>query len=172
MIAFGSWYKRGFMIIRNYNFSLFDLIEIINIFQRVNQYGSFQQIIYTLLAVFFAVGASAYGKDIKYSMKVVGKHGGEVLVFSSTRTTQKCHLQSRRNNQIWSLPDGKELLTLTDIGKVNNISFSGNDKWLARASSDPNVRFGTLKQALNSTFWWTYRPSYRCLLQQDDSAHL
>ncbi|MFM8178777.1 MAG: WD40 repeat domain-containing protein [Candidatus Kapaibacterium sp.] len=77
-----------------------------------------------------------------YSVSTIGKHNDEVLgVFVNAANTRFATCSVDETIKIWSLPDGKELRTLSGhLGTVNNLSFSGNDKALASASTDQTVR--------------------------------
>ncbi len=77
-----------------------------------------------------------------YTMSTIGKHDDEVLgVFVNQANTRFATCSVDETIKIWSLPDGKELRTLSGhLGQVNNVSFSGDDKSLASASSDNTVR--------------------------------
>ncbi|MFM8472409.1 MAG: WD40 repeat domain-containing protein, partial [Candidatus Kapaibacterium sp.] len=77
-----------------------------------------------------------------YSVSTIGKHNDEVLgVFVNAANTRFATCSVDETIKIWSLPDGKELRTLSGhLGTVNNLSFSGNDKALASTSTDQTVR--------------------------------
>jgi WD40 repeat protein len=77
-----------------------------------------------------------------YTTTIAGKHNDEVLgVFVNQANTRFATCSVDETIKIWSLPDGKELRTLSGhLGTVNNLSFSGNDKSIASASTDQTVR--------------------------------
>lgn len=77
-----------------------------------------------------------------YTTTIVGKHNDEVLgVFVNQANTRFATCSVDETIKIWSLPEGKEIRTLSGhLGTVNNLSFSGNDKSLASASTDQTVR--------------------------------
>ena len=64
-----------------------------------------------------------------YEMKVIGKHDDEVLgVFVNGNDSKFATCSLDETIKIWSIPDGKELLTIKGhLGQVNNISFSGTE---------------------------------------------
>lgn len=79
---------------------------------------------------------------LDYTMKTVGKHNDEVLgVFVNEQNSKVATCSLDESIKLWSIPDGKEICTMTGhLGAVNNLSFSGNDKLLASGSSDLTVR--------------------------------
>lgn len=95
------------------------------------------------LLLFLMLGfAVSFAQTYNYTMRTVGNHEDEVLgVFVNEDNTKVATCSLDETVKIWSLPEGKELLTLKGhLGQVNNISFSGNDKWVASGSSDQTVR--------------------------------
>jgi WD40 repeat protein len=88
-------------------------------------------------------------KKWEYKMRTIGQHDDEVLgVFVNYFDSKVATCSLDETIKIWTLPNpekkdpgGKLLHTLVGhLGQVNNISFSGNDKWLASGSSDMTVR--------------------------------
>lgn len=97
-----------------------------------------------MVVMFFCLGSAIAitAQNRTYTMSVLGKHNDEVLgVFVNGSNTRFATCSVDETIKIWSLPEGKELRTLTGhLGTVNNLSFSGNDKAIASASTDETVR--------------------------------
>ena len=93
----------------------------------------------SMLAVIVSMTVVAYAQQRTYSMSTIGKHDDEVLgCFVNTGNTMAATCSLDESIKLWSLPDGKEIKTLRGhTGQVNNISFSGDDKDIASASSRP-----------------------------------
>ena len=77
-----------------------------------------------------------------YEMKTIGSHEDEVLgVFVNEDDTKVATCSLDETIKLWSIPDGKLLKTFKGhLGQVNNLSFSGSDKYIASGSSDHTVR--------------------------------
>lgn len=104
------------------------------------RHSTFKKVIFLLITVLS--GFSLYSQTAEYKETICGKHADEVLaVFVNENDTKFATSSLDETIKIWSLPDGKELLTLRGhVGAVYNISFSGNDKLLASGSEDWSVR--------------------------------
>lgn len=97
-----------------------------------------------IAVMLFILGGSiaVIAQSRTYTMSILGKHNDEVLgVFVNQANTRFATCSVDETIKIWSLPEGKEIRTLSGhLGTVNNLSFSGNDKSLASASTDQTVR--------------------------------
>jgi WD40 repeat protein len=98
--------------------------------------------IIVLLAFGFILSGNLLAQELKYKMETIGKHEDEVLgVFVNEDNSKVSTCSLDETIKIWALPEGKEVMTFKGhLGQVNNISFSGNDKYLASGSSDQTVR--------------------------------
>src|SRR5690606_25379063 len=94
----------------------------------------------SILVTFNTVTSNS--QTYKYELRTIGKHTDEVLgVFVNEADSQVATCSLDETIKIWSLPDGKEICSMTGhLGQVNNLSFSGNDKMIASGSSDMKVR--------------------------------
>jgi WD40 repeat protein len=94
------------------------------------------------VAAMVTLVATSSGQQRSYTMKTVGKHADEVLsVFVNSANSMAATSSLDESVKLWSLPDGKELRTLTGhTAQVNSASFSGDDKYLASGSNDGTVR--------------------------------
>ena len=107
-----------------------------------------------LMMTAFLVSASV-AQQRSYTMKVIGSHDDEVLgVFVNGDNTKVATCSLDETVKVWSLPDGKELLTLKGhFEQVNNVAFSSDDQLIASASSDGmvkvwNANTGELQQTM------------------------
>jgi WD40 repeat protein len=121
-------------------------MKLFLIFDSVNHYGEKAMArtikIFLLSFLLFGFVSNSWSQERKYTEQTVGKHSDEVLgVFVNEDDTKAATCSLDETIKIWSIPDGKELLTLKGhLGQVNNLSFSGNDKFLASGSGDHTVR--------------------------------
>lgn len=99
-----------------------------------------QTFLFSIIIAFFSLNAIA--QQLSYTVTTVGKHSDEVLgVFVNEANTKFATCSLDETIKIWSLPEGKELMTLKGhLGAVYNLSFSGNDQLLVSGSEDETVR--------------------------------
>ena len=96
-----------------------------------------------VIASFYMQAQDSYN----YKMKTIGKHDDEALgTFVNSNNSMFATCSVDETIKLWSLPEGKELFTLSGhLGEVNNISFSGNDRWLASGSTDQTIKIWDIK---------------------------
>ena len=94
----------------------------------------------TLAVVLMAT--SAYAQERSYTTRIVGTHADEVLgVFVNDANSMVATCSLDETIKLWSLPDGKEVNTLTGhTAQVNNLSFNGDDSKIVSGSNDRTVR--------------------------------